>query len=220
MPQTSRHFAIIGLGSFGSTVGGELARFDNHVIGLDVKAERVNAMAEKLSQAMIADARDEAALREAGVGDCDVALIAVGDDMEASVLSLINLKLLGVGEIWAKANSKAHHRILSKLGADRVVQPEEQMGLHIAQMLHNPFVRDYVSLGNGLHVVNFRVPESLEGRKLADLDLMTRYELRCVGIMRGTEFVGRDGEACVLESADRLLLLGTRGNLRKFGASL
>lgn len=220
MARETRTFAVIGLGNFGRTVAGELARFGNYVIGLDRDERAVDQMVEKLGQAMIVDARDDAALREAGLADCDVALVAVGTDLESSVLAAINAKLVGIPLVWAKATSRTHHRILSRIGVDRVVHPEEMIGLHIAQMLHNPLVRDYVSLGNGFHVVNFIVPESLQGESLSDLELMERWDLRCLGLMRGRDYVCREGEDCTLKEDDLLLLLGSRDKLRAFGASL
>jgi len=215
-----RSFAIIGLGTFGGTVAKELARFDNEVIGVDVKEKLVSAYAQDLSQALILDARDDTALREAGIESVDVGLVAIGTDIEASILSAINLKTLGVETIWAKATSKSHHRILSKLGVDRVIHPEKEVGQHIAQVLHNPLVRDYVSLGNGLHVVNFRIPASLQGKTLTELPHGNRYNLRCVGVMRGSEFLGHDGTDCELQKDDLLLLLGGRQDLRNFARSL
>ena len=220
MAQRRRTFGIIGLGIFGSTVANELTRFGNHIIGVDASDQAVTNMADKISQAMIVDARDDVALREAGIGDCDVALVAMGDDLEASILAVMNLKLIGVPIVWAKARTKTHHRILSKLGVDRVIHPEIEVGQHIAQVLNNPLVRDYVSLGNGYHVVNFRIPKSLEGRKLSELPHTQDYELRCVGVMRGTEFVGQDGSACTLQGDDLLLLLGQRKDLHAFAESL
>jgi trk system potassium uptake protein TrkA len=216
----ARVFGVIGLGNFGSTVAQELQRFGNHVIGIDNSEQRVTRYADLLSQTIIADARDDAALREAGIGECDIGLVAIGSDIEASILAAINLKLLGVQTVWAKATSKTHHRILSKLGVERVVHPEVEVGQHIAQVLNNPLVRDYVSLGNGYHVVNFRIPESLEGKNLAELPHGSAFDLRCIGVMRGTEFIGRDGSDCRLESDDLLLLLGQRSDLRNFASSL
>ncbi len=215
-----RVFGVIGLGNFGSTVATELQRFDNHVIGIDISESRVANHAETLSQAMIVDARDDAALREAGLGDCDIGLIAMGSDLEASILAAINLKLIGVPMVWAKATTKTHHRILSKLGVDRIVHPEVEVGQHIAQVLHNPLVRDYVSLGNGYHVVNFRIPESLEGKNLSELPHKEKFNLRCIGVMRGSKYIGQDGSSCELESNDLLLLLGQRNDLRSFASSL
>ena len=216
----SRVFGVIGLGSFGGTVATELARFGCNVIGLDIDEALVANHAERLSQALIVDARDDAALREAGIADCDVALVAMGTDLEASIVAAMNLRLIGVPTIWAKATTRTHHRILAKLGVDRIIHPEEEVGRHIAQMLQNPLVRDYVSLGNGYHVVNFRIPDSLRGRDLADLPLARKFDLRCLGVMRGTEFIGRDGESCRLEGRDLLILLGQRKDLRAFAESL
>lgn len=217
---TNRTFGVVGLGNFGGTVAKELQRFGNHVIGVDISDARVVAFADALSQTMIIDARDDVALREAGFSDCDVAVVAMGDDLEASILAAMNLKLVGVPVVWAKATTKTHHRILSKLGVDRVIHPEVEVGQHIAQVLHNPLVRDYVSLGNGYHVVNFRIPQSLEGKSLKDLPHGDKFKLRCIGVMRGTEFVGQDETGCQLERDDLLLLLGQRKDLRNFAASL
>ncbi len=220
MPPKKRTFGIVGLGNFGSTVAKELARFGNHVIGIDLNEGAVGNHSEVIDQALIVDARDDAALREAGLSECDVALVAMGSDLEASIVSSINLKMIGVPLVWAKAKTKTHHRILSKLGVDRVIHPEVEVGQHIAQVLHNPLVRDYVSLGNGYHVVNFQVPESLEGKSLNTLDYRDEYDLRCIGVMRGTDFVGQDGAECTLQKDDLVLLLGQRSNLRNFASSL
>ena len=122
--------------------------------------------------------------------------------------------------VVVEATTKTHHRVLSRLGVDRVIHPEVEIGQHIAQMLHNPLVRDYVSLGNGFHVVNFRIPESLEGKSLADLPHADEFNLRCIGVMRGTDYLGQDGHECTLQGDDLLILLGKRKDLRDFASSL
>lgn len=220
MAQDRRSFVIIGLGTFGSTVATELARFGNHVLGIDLDERSVSHVADELAEAVIADGRDEDALREAGVGSYDTAVVAIGEDLEANILCTMNVKLLGVGTIWVKAVNRTHHRILVRLGADRVIVAEQEIGQHIAQMLHNPLVRDYVSLGNGFHIVDLQVPERLDGVKLGDLKLAERFELRCLGLMRGGEFVDCESGRTPLRSEDKLLILGRRKNLRDFGDSL
>lgn len=220
MASKSRNFAVIGLGTFGGTLARDLQRFGNNVIGIDVDERHVAPYADDLTQALILDARDDVALREAGIDTVDVGIVAIGTDIEASVLATINLKTIGVETIWAKATSKNHHRILSKLGVDRVVHPEREIGQHVAQVLNNPLVRDYVSLGNGQHVVNFRVPASLQGKPLADLSYQRDHNLRCIGVLRGTDYVGHDATSCVLEEDDLLLLLGSRQDLRDFASAL
>ncbi|ARE40778.1 Trk system potassium uptake protein TrkA [Rhodovulum sp. P5] len=211
-----RSFAVIGLGTFGSTVASELARFGNPVLGIDTQERTLSRLAEVLTEAIIADGRDEVALREAGVQNYDVAVIAIGEDLEANILCTMNVKLLGVETIWVKAMSRTHHRILSKLGVDRVVLPEQEVGQHIAQMLHNPMVRDYVSLGNGYHVVELIVPEGLEGQTVADQKLADDYDLRALGAMRESSFLSCEDGGLVLKTADKLLLLGRSSDLRRF----
>lgn len=218
--QKTRSFAVIGLGTFGTTIASELARFDNHVLGIDNVERHVSRVADTLSEAVIADGRDEQAMREAGVGDYDVAVIAIGEDLEANILCTMNVKLLGVPTVWVKAISRTHHRILRKLGADRIIQPEQEIGRHIAQMLHNPLVRNYVSLGNGFHVVDFQIPEILNGKQVSALGLMEGFELRALGVMRGSEFVSCEAGGAELQTDDKLLLLGRRENLRRFADGL
>ncbi|MGR3505720.1 MAG: potassium channel family protein [Paracoccaceae bacterium] len=220
MAKETRTFAVIGLGAFGSAVASELARFDNHVIGIDQDERRVTQLASALPATAILDSSDENALREAGIDRYDVALIAIGRDIQASILTTMNLKMLGVGTIWVKASNKTHHRILSKLGADRVILPEQEMGRHIAQMLNNPVVQDYVSLGNGYSVVNIVVPERLDSKPVTTLKIGQAHDLKLLGLMRGTEFISCDTPDLILKKDDKLLLLGKRPDLRRFGDAL
>lgn len=220
MSKRKRNFVVIGLGTFGRTIATELAEFGNHVLAIDNQEDNVNAVLDSVAEAVIADSRDEEALRQAGVGDYDVAVVAIGHEIEASVLCTMNVKLLGVDTIWVKALSRTHHRILTKLGADRVIHPEQDVGQHIAQMLHNPLVRDYLSLGNGYYFVDLRVPEKLHGKTLDTLKLDEHPDLNCLGVMRGTEHIQSNGAKVVLEEDDKLLLLGKRDELRDFSESL
>lgn len=220
MAKETRSFAVIGLGAFGSAVAAELARFGNQVIGVDLDERRVSQMASTLSSAVILDTTDEMALKEAGIDQYDVALIAIGRDIQASILTTMNLKMLGIRTIWVKASNKTHHRILSKLGADRVILPEQEMGKHIAQMLNNPMLQDYVSLGNGFSVVNIVIPARLKGRAIASFGIGKDYDLRMLGLMRGPEFRACDTPNLALEEDDKLILLGKRPELRRFGDAL
>lgn len=220
MSGKKRNFVVIGLGMFGRTIATELVNFGNHVLGIDSNEARVNDVIDELSEAVIADVRDEESLREAGVDQYDVVVIAIGSDMEASVLCTMNVKQLGVKTIWAKAISRTHHRILDRLGADRVIHPEEEIGQHVAQMLHNPLVRDYLSLGEGNFLVDLSIPESFEGKHLRDLKLAEHEDIRVVGIMRGCDYLDGQDDDTVLQADDKLLLLGRRDPLRDFSDSL
>lgn len=219
-PSRTGTYVVIGLGTFGATAALSLARFGNHVIGIDRSDKAVSSIVEDIGQGLIIDARDDGALREAGLDDVDGALVAMASDMEASILSVINLRTMGIKRIWAKAGSKNHHRILSKIGATRVIHPEKDVGEQVAQMLHNPLVRDFMSLGNGQFVVNFRVPETLENKTLSELSHFTDHDLRCLGVMRGTEYLGHDGADCRLAEDDIVMMLGSRKDLRGFADTL
>jgi trk system potassium uptake protein len=220
MNQKTRSYVVIGLGSFGSTVASELAQFGNHVMGIGLNERNVSALADTLAEAIIADARDEDALREAGVGKYDVAVVAIGEDLESNILCTMNLKKLGVPTIWAKATSATHKLILSKLGVDRIIQPETEMGLHVANLLHNPQVFDYVSLDHGNFLLYYRLPAKLHGQNIRTLDLDGRFELRCLGLMRSGAYVACESGDTGLCAEDKLILLGSGENLRTFSASL
>ncbi len=215
-----RSVAVIGLGAFGSTVASELARFGNPVLGIDLDPRRAGTLADVLTETIIADGRDEAALREAGLSDYDVVVVAIGEDLEASILCTMNVKLIGVETIWVKALTRTHHRILAKLGVDRVILPEQEIGQHVAQVLHNPLMRDYISLGNGYHVVDLTVPAQLEGQEVGAGPLTKKYNVTVLGVMRGTDFMPGDAGAVKLKEGDKLLLLGKRPELRAFGDDL
>lgn len=209
-----RSFAIIGLGGFGRTVAAELMRFGNHVLGIDVNESNVAREAPRLSEAIIADARNEAALREAGLENYDVAVIAIGENLEASVLATMNAKMIGIDTVWVKAQHRTHHRILTKIGADRVILPEQEVGQHVAQMLHNPIVRDYVSLGNGFSVVNVVIPERLDGQPVSALKFSRFKEIQCLGMMKGSRFVACTTLDTIMHTDDLLILLGRKQELR------
>lgn len=214
------NFVVLGLGTFGSTLASELTRLGDRVLGIDMDERAVARMADVLAEAVIADCRDEDALKIAGVGSYHTAVVAIGEDLEANILCVMHCKKLGVESIWAKALNKTHHRILTKLDIDRVVLPEQEIGQHIAQTLHNSLVEDYLSMGNGSYVVRLRLPETFDGQKLSSLHLLDKYSVRCIGLMRGSDFVDCSSPDVELKANDQLLVLGTRGDLRNFGDNL
>ncbi|MFA5597124.1 MAG: TrkA family potassium uptake protein, partial [Pusillimonas sp.] len=139
-------FAVIGLGRFGSAASLELVKLGHSVLGVDTNEKLVNKYADQLTQAVIADVTDRRAIEELGLDNHDVVLVGIGADLEASLLCVVHLKSAGVKKIWVKATSRAHHTILSKLGVDRIIHPEEEMGIRVAQALSYPMVNDYISL--------------------------------------------------------------------------
>ena len=191
------------------------------MLGIDIDEAAVGDMADVLQEAVIADARDEKALREAGINGCDVAVIAIGEDLEANIVAAMNVKVIGVKEIWAKAMTRTHHRILSRLGVDRVIHVEREIGQRIAEMLHNPLVRDYVSVGNGFYVVTMVVSEDMDGQ--VHLVARSRRALRSsLSRNHARQQVGADRRrrSDARRPEDRLLVLGKRDRLREFSDSL
>ena len=207
---------VIGLGAFGAAVATDLAKYGHHIVGIDVLEARVNAVADEITQGVIADCRDEVALRDAGVDQCAVAVVAIGENLEANLLCAMNLRLLEVPTIWVKSRSRTHRRILTKIGVQHIVNPEMEMGRQIAQRIHNPFVGDYMTAGHGRTVVSFNAPTRLVGRHLSELRLPERNSIECLGVLRGSTLV-RVSENPVLEAEDTMLLLGRRQDLQRFG---
>lgn len=216
LPSSIGPVAVIGLGTFGSTVAQDLAAFGHHVIGIDLDEARVNLLADTLAQTLIADARDEAALRDAGVDQCDAVVIAMGENLEANIVGAMNARVLGVRHVWVKSRSRTHRRILDKIGVDHVVNPERDMGHRVAQTIHNPFVADYMVAAGNQTVVSLNAPDRLMGRALGQIGFAERHAIECLGLLRGGELVRFHADPTV-EAGDTLLLLGRRGDLQRFG---
>lgn len=160
-------FAVIGLGRFGSAASLELMKMGHSVLGVDADPKIVDKYADRLTRVVIADVSDEAAVEELGLEHYDVVLVAIGEDVQASLLCVVHLNTLGIRTVWVKASSHAQHLILNRLGVARVIHPEEEMGLRIAQALSYPMVNDYIPIGNGEFVVEIRVSERLDGTPLS-----------------------------------------------------
>lgn len=213
-------YAVIGLGGFGSTVAAELQRLGNEVLGIDRDETRVNAIAERISHAVIADARDERVLEEFGLADYDGVVVAIGEDLESNILCTLALKHMGARQVWVKAVTPSHHRILARLGADRIINPEQEIGIHVAQTLARPNVLDYISLGDGYFVVELDLPAKLDGQRLSDLALVERYGIHYVGLKRGRRPQFDPPEQVVLRQGDHLLLVGQLQQLQRFGRNV
>ncbi|WP_115717521.1 potassium channel family protein [Gallaecimonas mangrovi] len=208
-----RQFAVIGLGQFGQTIALELMRLGHEVLGLDSDQKLVNQMAPQLTQALVVDATDEAALSELGLGECDAVVVAIGENIQSSILCTLHLKSLKVKQVWVKALNPAHHKIVAKLGADRIVHPEYEMGLRVAQSLNYPAVQDYIALGNEAFVVEIETSEALDDKTVADLKL-GEYEVALVAHKRGNDLVKNPPDELALAKGDTLVLLGKLPSLQ------
>lgn len=208
-------FTVIGLGRFGAATSLELMRLGHSVLGVDADKKIVDQHAEQLTRAAIADVTDRNALAELGLAHYDVVLVAIGEDLQASLVCTVHLKALGVADVWVKASSRAHHLILNKLGVSRIIHPEEEMGLRIAQVLSYPMVNDYIALGNGEFVVEIEASEKLDGRTLGDaLTTEPPGIIQALAVKRKIETTTHPPDQFVLRAKDTLILLGPLQQLK------
>lgn len=207
-------FAVIGLGSFGATVATELAALKHDVIGIDLVKKNVENISEKLTHAVIADATDETVLKELNIQSSDAVVVAIGEDIEASILCVLHLKNMGVENILAKAKTNAHHMILSHFNIKKIIHPEEDMGVRVAQALNYPWVSRYMSLGDDHYIVKVVIPLHLRGVNLLGL-INKANDITIVLLKRQQQVVCNIDSELTLELNDILVLEGPLQELKK-----
>lgn len=174
-------FAILGLGIFGSTMAKTLSEYGYDVIGMDLDLTNVERVSEYVVQAVQADFTDIEQLRMAGVSDVDVAVVATGSKLEASIMAVLHLKELGVPFILAKAKNKVNMHILLKVGADRVVRPEKEMGERVAKSLLSRNIVDMVDIDEEYSLMELQAPKEWVGKALKDLDVRIKFGANVLG---------------------------------------
>ncbi|MDU0112361.1 TrkA family potassium uptake protein [Psychrosphaera aquimarina] len=214
------HFTVIGLGSFGISACLELIHLGHTVTGIDSDSKVAEMYAEQLNQVVICDCTDESALKELDLINSDTVLVAIGEDMQSSILCTLCLKNIGVKNIWVKANTKAHHTIISKLGVSKIIHPEEEMGIRVAQALNYPMVHDYITLGDGFYVVEIHIKNHLHNYSISKLLGHTRNSIEPLMVKRDKQNLTHIGLDFSLEANDTLLLCGKRAALKNIAPSL
>lgn len=209
-------FAIIGLGRFGSSIGRELINLGHEVLGIDRDEETVDEMSHILTHAVVADATDEEVLRSLGVRNFDCGVVAIGDDIQASIMAAILLKDLGVKTVVAKALSELHGRVLEKVGVDRVIYPERDMGIRVAHQLVSPNLLDYIELSNDYTIAELSVPKCLSGKSLQDLNMRARFGCSIVAINKKSGIIIAPTAGDVLSEKDVMVLIGTNDQIEEF----
>ncbi|MBI3963042.1 MAG: TrkA family potassium uptake protein [Deinococcus sp.] len=211
-----RQFAVLGLGRFGSAVATELYRLGHEVIAIDSDEERVNAVARQVTHPVIADAAHRDDLLSAGVANCDVAVVAFGANMEGNILATLLLKELGIKTVVAKAQNQLHEKVLKRIGADRVVRPEYDMGKNLAQSLSDPDVLLTLPVAENFSVVEIRANEKVSG-EVRELNLNNRFGLSIVVVISAKgEVKGVPRADTVLRADDVLVIAGFNQAIAEF----
>jgi trk system potassium uptake protein len=208
----SRQFVIIGLGRLGSAMLETLLSLGHEVLGIDLDEDLIQELAGEYPRAHLvaADATDESVLRDLNVAHFDGAAVVIGEDMEAGILATANLKELGVPFVVSRALSKLYGRVLQKIGADRVIEPEREMGAQLARTISSPVVIDYVELGGDEALIEAEVPKEWVGKSLADLHLSRESGLTILALKpRGKSGTIPSGDT-VLEEGDVIVVGGTK----------
>jgi len=207
---------VVGLGRFGQALCRTLVEQKRQVIAVDRSRPPVEEMAEVVDLAVQADATDMDALVKVGAKEADIAVVSIGGNIEASILATTILRDLGVPHVIARAENAVHARVLARVGANRVVFPEKDMGERLALLLIHPWMSHFAQLpGSLVHVGEIRPLPEMEGKTLAELDFRTRYNAVVLNVNRdGQRFIPRADT--LIEQGDRILVAGLREDLEKW----
>ena len=183
----SKLYVVIGLGNFGNAVATTIANAGEDVIAIDKDPLLVQEITESVPNAICADSRDIELLKEAGVQDADVVIVSMGSHLESSVITILNLQELGIKNVIAKANNERYKYVMERVGADSVIQPENEMGQRVGISLINPKIIDIYQMTNDYAVMEIRVPELWVGRPLGTLNIREIYGVNIIGFRRENE---------------------------------
>ena len=199
---------MLGLGRFGSGVACSLSKMGYEVLAVDRNDQYVEDVTPFVTQAVQADATDEAALDAIGIHNFDVAVVSIGSNIRDSILVTVLCKEKGVPYVLAKAVDDLHAKVLHKVGADRVVFPEREMGQRVARSLVMPNILDLMELSDGFQVAEVVAPDSWCGRTLVEINVRRNYGVSVIAIHRGTQFIASPGAEEKVLPGDVMVLLG------------
>ncbi|GAC41741.1 potassium channel family protein [Paenibacillus popilliae] len=211
-----QQFAVVGMGRFGSSLAQELVELGHQVLGIDKDEEVVSEMNNVLTHSVVADAADEDVLRSLGIRNLDCAVVAIGNDLQTSILVSIQMKELGVKKVVAKAVSELHGRVLERIGVDRVIYPERDMGIRVAHQLVSPNLLDYIELSKDYTIAELSVSGSLSGRTLKDVNPRVRYGCSIVALHKPNGVIIAPSAEDVLQDDDVMVVIGTNAQIDHF----
>ena len=211
----AKSVVVIGLGRFGGALAKELVTLGREVLGVDTDERRVQEHAPMLSHVVKATSTDEEVLRELGVTDFDAAVVAVGSDLEVSILTASILLQMGVKQVWAKATSESHGRILTQLGVHHVVYPEAEMGKRVAHQVGGDQL-DYVEIDEGFVMAKTRAADAFNGMTLDQLGLRREYGIIVVATSKGnSEFAAATPQTLIV-GGDFMIVAGPKDRIAAF----
>ncbi len=211
-----KDFAVIGLGTFGGSICKELSKMGMEVLAIDKDEHIVADYSRIATQAVVADAEEEQVLRELGIWNFDHVIVAIGNDIQSSILITIMLKELGVKKVTAKALNDIHEKVLRKVGADHVVHPERDMGRRLAHNLISSNVLEYLALSDKYSIVELQVNGPIVGRSLIDLNVRARYGINVVAIKRNEDLIVSNVAEEMLRENDILIAIGSDEDIARF----
>ncbi len=213
MPKKS--FAVIGMGRFGQSVVEELIRQDVDVLVIDKDPERIAKMSKIATHAVTLDTTDIQALKEVGINSIDHVVVAIGKELQSSILTTLILKDLGVDKVTVKVQDANHAKVVEKLGADEIIQPEQQSGKRLASKIVSDNVLDYIDLNESHSFIVVNATAKIIGSTIINLDVRNRFKINVVAMRRDGDIIIPNADS-VIENADQLLLIGSNADLTKF----
>ncbi len=208
---------VLGLGRFGSAVARSLVHLGHEVLAVDERPEIVQRYASDFTHVVSADTTDTEALRQIGAEQFDVAVVGIGTDIEASVLTVLGLLDLGVKEVWAKAISGKHAAILERVGATHVIRPESQMGKRVAHLVTGTMT-DFIEFDDGFAIARTKAPECTVDRTLTESNVRQKYGVTVVGLKtRGQDFTYAQADTFVT-TGDELIVAGQTAKVEAYCA--
>lgn len=205
-------YGIIGLGRFGRGLALELAAAGADLMVLDRAEEKVRELREYTDNAFVVKNLDKKTLEETGIQNCDVAVVCIGEQMDTSILTTLNLVSLGVPKVISKASSAEHGEILEKLGAE-VVYPERDMAIRLAHRLEASRLLDFVQLSEKLNISKLQLPEAMEGRTVLDVNLRQEFGVNIIAVENGGSLMEMVQPDYVFRKGDILFISGSRDNV-------
>lgn len=208
-----KSYVVIGLGLFGQALARQLCKLGAEVLAIDIRSDLVQQVANDVTHAVVGDAQDKDVLRALGVREMDCAIIAIGDDLAASVLITMNLQELGVPYIVCKAHDETHRRVLEKLGVNRVVIPEQENAQRLGRSLHSHNVLDYIELSEDYGILEVPAPKSWVGKSLKELNVRAKYSVNIIAVESGKKTNVSPAADYKIQEGDIMVVLGDNYSL-------